>query len=169
MLRIIVVLVALAISASGRDAPSLFFEAIPPEKSGIHWVHNNALSPERYLPESMGPGIAIFDYNNDGWMDLYFVNSGPCDFYTPPRPLRNALFRNNRDGTFTDVTGKAGVAGNRFGLGAAAADFNNDGWSDLYVTNYGDNALFRNNGDGTFTDVAPSLGLQARGLNTAAV
>ena len=169
MLRILLVLVALAISASGRETPPILFEAIPPEKSGIHWVHNNALSPERYLPESMGPGVAIFDYNNDGWMDLYFVNSGACDFYTPPRPLRNALYRNNRDGSFTDVTEKAGVAGNRFGLGAAAADFNNDGWSDLYVTNYGPNALYRNNGNGTFTDVAPSVGLQAPGLNTAAV
>src|SRR6266540_5086668 len=154
MFRILAVLVALAISTAGREASPLLFEAVPSGKSGIHWVHNNALSPERYLPESMGPGIAIFDYNNDGWMDLYFVNSGACDFYTPQRPLRNALYRNNRDGTFTDVTEEAGVAGNRFGLGAAVADFNNDGWSDLYVTNYGSNALYRNNGDGTFTDLA---------------
>ena len=87
---------------------SLLFEEVPPEKSGITWVHENAMSPERYLPETMGPGCAFLDYDNDGWMDIYLVNSGPADFYTPKPPLRNALYKNNRDGTFTDVTEKAG-------------------------------------------------------------
>ena len=80
-----------------------------PEASGIPWVHDNAMSPEHYLPETMGPGCAFLDYDNDGWMDIYLVNSGPCDFYKPAKPLRNALYKNNRDGTFTDVTEKAGV------------------------------------------------------------
>ena len=147
----------------------VWFDTVPAAKSGITFVHDNALSPRRYLPESIGPGVAIFDYDNDGWMDLYFVNSGPCDFFQPKQPLRNALYRNNRDGTFTDVTEKAGVAGRDFGIGVAAADYNRDGWTDLFVTNYGANILYRNNRDGTFTDVTKQAGLAAPGLWTAAV
>src|SRR5215831_10114632 len=75
------------------------FQEVPASKSGITWVHNNAHSEERYIPETVGPGCAFLDYDNDGWMDIYLVNSGPCDFYTPQRPLRNALYKNNRDGT----------------------------------------------------------------------
>src|SRR5438045_5896530 len=92
------------------------FEEISPAASGITWVHENAISDERYLPETLGPGGAFLDYDNDGWMDLYLVNSGPSDFYKPKKPLRNALYKNNRNGTFTDVTEKAGVgAGTTFG------------------------------------------------------
>src|SRR5215470_11404127 len=89
----------------------LIFEEIPSQTSGITWVHDNAMSPERYLPETLGPGCAFFDYDNDGWMDIYLVNSGTCDFYKPAGSVRNALYKNNRDGTFTDVTAKAGIAG----------------------------------------------------------
>ncbi|MFN0119836.1 MAG: CRTAC1 family protein [Blastocatellia bacterium] len=145
------------------------FEEIPASRSGISFVHHNALSPTRYLPESMGPGVAVFDFDNDGWMDLYFPNSGSCDFFQPRAPLRNALYRNNHDGTFTDVTEKAGVAGRDFGLGAATADYDGDGRTDLLVTNYGVNVLYRNNGDGTFSDVTKKAGLDAPGLWTAAV
>ncbi len=145
------------------------YEPLPPAKTGITFVHDNALSSRRYLPESMGPGVAIFDYDNDGWMDLYFVNSGPSDFFTPQHPLRNALYRNNHDGTFTDVTEKAGVAGRDFGIGVSTCDYNNDGWTDLFVTTYGRNILYRNNKDGTFTDVTQQAGLDAPGLYTAAV
>lgn len=145
-----------------------WFDIIPAAQSGITFSHDNAISARRYQPESMGPGVAIFDYDRDGWMDLYFVNSGPSDFFQPRTPLRNALYRNNRDGTFTDVTARAGVAGGDFGLGVATADYNNDGWIDLFVTNYGANILYRNNGDGTFTDVTKQVGLDARGLWTAA-
>src|SRR6185503_19091503 len=87
-----------------------WFAEIPSASSGISWVHENAMSKEHYLPEALGPGCAFLDYDNDGWMDIYLVNSGPCDFYQPSKPLRNALYKNNRDGTFTDVTEKAGVA-----------------------------------------------------------
>ena len=116
----------------------------------------------------MGPGVAIFDFDNDGWMDLYFTNSGPADFFQPGKPLRNALYRNNHDGTFTDVTLKAGVAGRDFGIGVTTCDYNNDGWTDLFVTNYGTNILYRNNGDGTFTDITAQAGLVLHGLWTAA-
>src|SRR5262245_5474106 len=147
----------------------VWFDTIPATKSGVTFIHNNALSPTRYQPESMGPGVAIFDYDNDGWMDLYFVNSGPSDFFRPERTLRNALYRNNRDGTFKDVTEKAKVSGRDFGLGVAAADYDGDGWTDLFVTTYGENILYRNNGDGTFADVTKLAGLSAHGLWTTAV
>ena len=85
------------------------FEEVPPSASRITWVHTAGKSPEKYLPETTGAGCAFLDYDNDGWMDIYLVNSGKCDFYNPNPPLRNALYRNNRDGTFTDVTEKAGL------------------------------------------------------------
>jgi hypothetical protein len=150
-------------------APAPLFEAIPPERSGIVWVHDNAMSPERYLPEALGPGCAFLDYDNDGWMDIYLVNSGPCDFFQPKKPLRNALYHNNRDGTFTDVTEKAGVPGGTFGMGVAVGDYDNDGWPDLFVTSYGKCILYRNNRDGTFTDVTSKAGLETPGFTTSAV
>jgi len=157
-----------AAPAARVDGP--IFEEIPPETSGITWVHENAKSPERYLPESLGPGCAFLDYDNDGWMDLYLVNSGPSDFYTPKQPLRNALYKNNRDGTFTDVTEKAGVAaGATFGMGVAAGDYNNDGYPDLFVTAYGRCILYHNNGNGTFTDVTEKAGLAVPGWTTSGV
>lgn len=145
------------------------FKEVLPKSSGINWVHNNAHSPERYLPETVGAGCAFFDYDNDRWMDIYLVNSGASDFYSPRVPLRNALYRNNRDGTFTDVTDKAGVAGGKFGMGVAAGDYDGDGFADLYVTNYGGNDLFRNNGNGTFTNVTEKAGVAAPGWSTSAV
>jgi tetratricopeptide (TPR) repeat protein len=84
------------------------------QKSGITWVHNNAQSAARHLPETVGPGCAFFDYDNDGWLDIFFVNSGSSDFFTPDKPLRNALYRNNHDGTFTDVTVKPGLKRRQF-------------------------------------------------------
>ena len=122
-----------------------------------------------YLPETTGAGCAFLDYDNDGWMDIYLVNSGSCDFYDPKPPLRNALYHNNRDGTFTDETVKAGVPGGGYGMGAAAGDFDGDGWVDLYVTQYGRSILYHNNGDGTFTDVTEKAGVAAPGWNTSAV
>jgi enediyne biosynthesis protein E4 len=144
--------------AQGRPA----FEEVPPEASGIRWTHDNAASAEHYLPETMGPGCAFVDYDDDGWMDIYLVNSGPSDFYKPKKPIRNALYKNNRDGTFTDVTEQAGVAGGTFGMGVAAADYDNDGFADLFVTAYGRPILYRNNGNGTFTDVSEKAGLGAK-------
>src|SRR6201993_2739654 len=145
------------------------FEEIPPEKSGIRWVHSNGRSPEKYLPETSGAGCAFLDYDNDGWMDIYLVNSGRCDFYNPNPPLRNALYRNNRDGTFTDVTEKAGVIGGGYGQGVAVGDYDGDGFPDIYVTQYGRSILYHNNGDGTFTDVTEKAGVAAPGWSSSAV
>ena len=149
--------------------PVIVFEEVPSQSSGIRWVHENAMSPQRHLPETVGPGCAFFDYDNDGWMDLYLVNSGISDFYTPAAPLRNALYRNDGDGTFTDVTDAAGVAGGRFGMGVAVADYDGDGWQDLYVTNYGPNYLYRNNGDGSFSEVAKDARVLASRWSTSGV
>src|SRR4051812_18912973 len=145
------------------------FEEIPASVSGIHWTHSAARSPQKFLPESTGAGCAFLDYDNDGWMDIYLVNSGPCDFFTPSKPLRNALYHNNRDGTFTDVTEKAGVGGGGYGMGVAVGDYNADGFPDLYVTQYGRSILYRNNGDGTFTDVTEQAKLAAPGWASSAV
>ena len=147
---------------------SVVFDEVPPQTSKITWVHNNAQSADRQLPETVGAGCAFLDYDNDGWMDVYFVNSGPSDFFTPQTPLKNALYRNNHDGTFSDVTDKAGVAGGKFGMGVAAGDFDADGYVDLYITNYGSNILYRNNGNGTFTDVTEKAGVAAPGWSTCA-
>ena len=147
---------------------SVVFEEVSPQTSKITWVHDNAQSVDRQLPETVGAGCAFLDYDNDGWMDVYFVNSGPSDFFTPPTPLKNALYRNNGNGTFTDVTDKAGVAGGKFGMGVAAADFDADGFVDLYITNYGPNILYRNNGNGTFTDVTDKAGVASSGWSTCA-
>lgn len=148
-----------------RAAGPLFVE-VPASRSGITWTHDNAMSEFRYLPETCGSGCAVFDYDNDGWMDLYFVNSGPSDFFTPTTPLRNALYRNNRDGTFTDVTAQAGVPGGTFGMGVAVGDYDNDGFQDLFVTAYGQCLLYHNNGDGTFTDVSQGTDI-ARAMGKA--
>src|SRR5712691_10104271 len=145
------------------------FEEIPPAMSGISWVHNAGKSTSRYLPETTGPGCAFLDYDNDGWMDIYLVNSGQCDFFTPNPPLRNALYRNNRDGTFTDVTEKARVAGGGYGQGVAVGDYDGDGFPDLYVTQYGRSILYHNNGDGTFTDITDKAGVAAPGWSSSAV
>ena len=151
------------------QTPPPFIE-IPPEKTGIHWVHDNALSDARQLPETMGPGSAFLDFDNDGWMDIFLVNSGEADFYQPPKPLRNALYKNNRDGTFTDVTEQAGVAGGKsFGMGVAVGDYNNDGFPDMFVSAYGRSTLYHNNGDGTFSDVTEKAGLVFPNWATSAV
>src|ERR1044071_2697999 len=157
------------VAAQDGGAALPAFEEIPPSASGITWVHDNAMSEQRYLPETLGPGGAFLDYDNDGWMDIYFVNYGPCDFFKPAKPIRNALYHNNHDGTFTDVTEKAGVAGGTFGMGVAVGDYDNDGWPDLLVTAYGKCILYHNNRDGTFTDVTAKAGVETPGWTTSAV
>jgi enediyne biosynthesis protein E4 len=152
-------------------ASRVTFAEVPPAQSKITWVHDNGRSEMRHLPETCGGGGLFFDYDNDGWMDIYLVNSGPSDFYIPKTPIKNALYRNNGDGTFVDVTDKAGVACGKmghFGMGAAAGDYDGDGWQDLYVTNYGVNVLFHNNGNGTFSNVTDTAGVAAPNWSTCA-
>jgi len=145
----------------------LFVEVLS-SLSSIHWRHVNGRSPDYYLPETTGAGCAFLDYDNDGWMDIYLVNSGKCDFFAPDPPLRNALYHNNRDGTFSDVTERAGVGGGGYGMGVAVGDFDADGWPDLYVTQYGRSILYHNNGDGTFSDVTEKAGVAAPGWASSA-
>ena len=161
--------VGLARFAGALPAQAYPFEEIPSSVSGITWKHTAGKSREKYLPETTGAGCAFLDYDNDGWMDIYLVNSGKCDFYDPIPPLRNALYRNNRDGTFTDVTDKAGVGGGGYGQGVAVGDYDGDGFPDLYVTQYGRSILYHNNGDGTFSDVTEKAGVAAPGWSSSAV
>jgi hypothetical protein len=144
-------------------APSVRFTDIR-EAAGITFVQDSTQSEEKYYLETMGTGVAWLDYNQDGLMDLYFVQSGATDAYKPAKPLRSALYRNNGDGTFTDVTEKAGLGGEgHYGQGVAVGDFDNDGYPDLFVTGYGRAILYHNNGDGTFTDVTAKAGVGDEG------
>ena len=129
------------------------------QEAGIHWKHVDGRSGQKYFMETLGSGAAFFDYDADGDPDLYFVNGAPLPGYVSQEIPTNCLYRNNGDGTFTDVTEKAGVGDTGYGHGCAVGDYNNDGQLDLYVTNYGTNRLYRNNGDGTFAEVAESVGV----------
>src|SRR5437667_4876345 len=122
------------------------------DQAGIKFKHVS--SPEKkYIVESMSGGVALFDYDNDGYLDIYLVNSLTVDMVKSKQRTRSALYRNNGDGTFTDVTDKAGVGDIGWGMGVTIGDYNNDGWDDIYVTCLGPNHLLRNNGNGTFTDI----------------
>ena len=142
------------------DTGTVVFEDIT-KKAGLSgWIHKMGVPQKNFIVETNGSGVCLIDYDNDGWLDIYLVNGATFDSLdgkeTPPHA---ALFRNNHDGTFTDVTEKAGVANDRWGYGCSVADYNNDGWPDIYVGNYGKNRLYRNNHDGTFTDVAEKAGV----------
>ncbi|HTC76997.1 MAG TPA: VCBS repeat-containing protein, partial [Terriglobales bacterium] len=126
--------------------------------TGIHFAHE--ISPEKkFIVESMSGGVLLIDYDRDGWLDIYFTNAPTVAMALEGKKARSALYHNNHDGTFTDVTDKAGVGYPGFAMGGAVGDYNNDGWPDIYVTCLGGNVLYRNNGDGTFTDVAQQAGV----------
>lgn len=152
---------------SPRAAKGVGYDDIT-ASSGLSRFRHIAGDPLKpYIPETTGSGVALLDYDNDGWLDIYLVNA----LSTQARkgqaaPPAAALFHNNGDGTFTDVTLKAGVGNNRWGAGVCAGDFNNDGWEDLYVSNLGKSRLYRNNGDGTFTDVAEKAGVAVNTWST---
>ena len=126
--------------------------------AGVHFRHESGATPEKYLPETMGGGGVIFDYDNDGWPDLLLVNGGSFVDPKAAAEARHALYRNNGDGTFTDMTGASGIGVSGYGMGACAADYDNDGWSDLYITSVGVNRLYRNTGTGRFEDVTGEAG-----------
>jgi tetratricopeptide (TPR) repeat protein len=145
-------------------------------RAGLAFQFRNSATPTKYLIETMGGGVAIFDYDGDGWPDIFLVNGAALKNPQPPGEAPdksspqywNRLYRNNHDGTFTDVTEKAGLRGTGYGMGAAAGDYNNDGFPDLLVTNYGGAVLYRNNGDGTFTDITKAAHLKTEGWTTGA-
>ena len=158
-------------------APAGFFEVILP--AGLHFHHLNSPTPQKHLIETMGGGVALLDYNHDGLLDIFFVNSGQIkpgaqvsESFNRSNPgYWNRLYRQNRDGSFTDVTAAAGLAqagDHNYGMGVAAADYDNDGYTDLYVTSYGRNILYHNNGNGTFSDVTQRAGVAAGGWSASA-
>ncbi len=148
-----------AILFAATEAGPILFEEIA-DRSGLRFASDSSPTPNKNQPETMVAGIALFDYDNDGYLDIYFVNGAAIPSLEKESPKYwNRLFHNNHDGTFTDVTEKAGVAGKGYGMGAAAADYDNDGWADLYLANVTGNQLFHNNHDGTFTDVTAKAGV----------
>jgi len=149
------------VSTTGQsaDSPMIFEDTI--EVSKIHFELKNSVSPQRYSIETMTGGVAVFDYNNDGLLDIFFTNGAEIPSLNKSGPgFYNKLLRNNGDGTFTDVTEKAGLAGVGYSMGVAAGDYDNDGFVDLYVTGFNRNQLLHNNGDGTFTDVTEKAGVR---------
>jgi len=150
-------LLTLRAKAKPAEGDAVHFVDVTRE-AGIHFVHNNGAFGKKYLPETLGPGVAFIDYDNDGWPDIFLVNGtdwpGHGSKHTTPK-----LYHNNHDGTFTDVTHKAGLDVELYGMGVAVGDYDNDGYDDLFVTTYGQSHLFHNNGNGTFTDVTQKAGL----------
>jgi hypothetical protein len=138
------------------------------QQAGLHFVHNNGAYGKKFLPETLGPGVAFIDYDNDGWPDIFLVNGTDWPGHAPKHTTPK-LYHNNHDGTFTDVTNKAGLDVEIYGLGVAVGDYDNDGFDDLFITALGQSRLFHNNGNGTFTDVTQKAGLTgSRELSTSA-
>ncbi|MEW5979722.1 MAG: CRTAC1 family protein [Acidobacteriota bacterium] len=163
-------------AASDSSAQSSVIFTDITESSGLTFLHRNSATSEKYLMETMTGGVALLDADNDGWLDVFFVNGAklkdpqadgePLDKSAPE--FWNRFYHNQGDGTFVDMTEKAGLQGRGYGMGAAAADYDNDGFTDLFVTNYGDSILYRNKGDGTFEDVTARAGILADGWMTSA-
>jgi hypothetical protein len=166
-LSISITLILLVVaSTSGNQPIRVSFTDIT-AKAGITFKH--VVSDEkRYLVESMSGGVALFDYDNDGYLDIYFVNCLTVDIYRKGGKTKSALYHNNGDGTFTDVTDKSGLGDVGWGMGVAVGDYNNDGFDDLYVTCLGGNHLFKNNGNGTFSDVTKAAGVSDGRWSTGA-
>jgi hypothetical protein len=170
----------LTLAAPSKTVEEIFTDRA--KEAGIDFVHFNGASGFHYYPETMGSGVALFDYDNDGDLDIFLVQGAMLGsdasqtLYAPQLPLRGRLYRNdsvhNLDGTctlkFVDVTEQCGIRAEGYGMGVAAADFNNDGWVDLYITNFGHNQMWRNNGDGTFTDVTAESGTDVPGWSICA-
>jgi hypothetical protein len=158
------------ITAGGtvENGPIIFVDTA--EKAGLTgWKHVMGTPQRKFILETVGSGVALLDYDNDGWLDIYLANGATyASLLGKETPPHAALFHNNHDGTFTNVTEKAGVGNDRWGFGVTVGDFDNDGWPDLYVTNFGKNRLYRNNHDGTFTDVAEGAGVTLGNWSTGA-
>lgn len=145
------------------------------QRNGVDFLHQAPHSPRKYLLETMGSGVALFDYDNDGRLDIFLVNGAPFGEYVAPGTIPqksgpkywNRLYHQKADGTFEDVTEKAGLQGFGYGMGCAVADYDNDGYPDLFVTSLGGNRLYHNNGNGTFTDVTKQAGVEGSGWSTS--
>jgi hypothetical protein len=143
------------------DKGPVIFEDITKQAGLAGWRHKMGVPEKKFIVETNGSGVCLLDYDNDGWLDIYLVNGSTFDALDGKEQSPHAaLFHNNHDGTFTDVTAQAGVSNDRWGYGCSVADYDNDGWPDLFVGNYGKNRLYHNNHDGTFTDVAEKAGVQ---------
>jgi enediyne biosynthesis protein E4 len=159
-----------AITAGGqvKTGPIVFMNIA--RKAGLAtWHHTAGTVEKRFILDAKGAGVALIDYDNDGWLDIYLVNGSTYKALDGKEPSpQAALFHNNHDGTFTNVAARAGVTNDRWGYGAVVADYDNDGWPDIYVTNYGKNRLYHNNHDGTFTDIAEKTGVALDTWSTGA-
>src|ERR1700741_2078962 len=159
---------------SGREIPGNFIDVTA--GNGIKFIYRSSHTSRKYLLETMAPGVALFDYDNDGRLDIFLVNGAPLDDPTPKGTIPkktvpaywNRLYHQKGDGTFEDVTERAGLQGEGYGMGVAVGDYDNDGFEDLFVTAFGNNRLYHNNGDGTFTDVTEKAGVRGSGWSTSA-
>ena len=151
------------------DSGPVIFRNIA-EKAGLtRWTHVMGTPEKQFILETNGSGVGLIDYDNDGWLDIYFVNGSTYEALKgKSAPPHAALFHNNHDGTFSDVAAKAGVTSDRWGFGVAVGDYDNDGWPDLYVSNFGKNRMYHNNHDGTFSDVAEKAGVTVGGWSNGA-
>ncbi len=156
-----------AVSAPARPSGPIQFTDVT-EPAGIHFKHNSGAFGQKYLPETMGNGACFLDYDNDGWQDILLINSMDWPGHKAGKSFP-ALYHNNKDGTFTDVTKQAGLAVEVYGLGCAVADYDNDGFEDIYITTVGTNHLFHNSGNGKFADVTAKAGVSDPGFSTSAV
>src|SRR5471032_1278878 len=152
------------------DSGPIAFQDISEKARITGWKHSMGGTPEKtFIIEENGSGVGLIDYDNDGWLDIYLVNGSTYEALKGNAPHPHAaLFHNNHDGTFTDVAAKAGVTNERWGFGVAVGDYDNDGWPDLFVSNFGKNRLYHNNHDGTFTDVAEKAGVTLGNWSTGA-
>ncbi len=151
------------------ESGEVVFQDVTVTSGLASWHHRMGTPEKRHIVEANGSGVALLDYDNDGWLDIYLVNGSTFSaFAGKSAPPHAALFHNNHDGTFTDVATAAGVTNDRWGVGAVVGDYDNDGWPDIYVSNYGENRLFHNNHNGTFTDVAGKAGVALGGWSTGA-
>jgi len=158
---------ALPLSAAAADPGFRLVDVTA--SAGIDFRHNSGAFGAKYLPETLGSGCAFFDYDGDGWLDILLVNAMDWPGHKRQRSTPR-LYRNNRNGTFTDVTRDAGLAVEMYGMGVAIADYNNDGFADLFITGVGQNRLFQNTGKGHFIDVTEKAGLGGRsGFSTSAM
>jgi hypothetical protein len=158
------------ITAGGfvKEGP-IVFQDIAEKANLTAWRHTMGTPAKNYILETIGSGVALLDYDNDGWLDIYMVNGSTVDALNGKiEAPHTALFHNNHDGTFTNVSEKAGVTNERWGFGVAVGDYDNDGWPDIYVSNFGKNRLYHNNHDGTFTDVAETAGVTLGNWSTGA-